>query len=143
MKIRYMNRNAQRLYESIISNITRDFKKPINERRTFDRSTFLQISMHVYRQWLETCDDFVDEQMNNGTLYKGMDFYDAVEIIDRYLNAKLDQLAGGDWWEIGEKAGYTDEEVESIWVDKMQAKVDCICGIDEEDEDEYENDEDM
>lgn len=138
-----MNRNAQRLYESIMSNITRNFRKPINERRTFDRLTFLQTSMHVYRQWLETCDDFVDEQMNNGTLYKGMDFYDAAEIIEKDLNAKLDKAVGGDWWEIGEKAGYTDEEVESIWVDKMQAKVDCICGIDEEDEDEYEDDEDM
>ena len=134
-------RNNKRLYESIMKEVSRTVKMYLNESFYFDRTSFKETSMDVYYEWLNKSDELVNKLFKKGILKQGMDFYEAAEIVEDDLLKRLKKAVGGNWFTVGEESGLTDEEVESIWVDNMQAKVDCISGIDEEIENE-EDDED-
>ena len=134
-------RNNKRLYESIMKEVSSTVKMYLNESFYFDRTSFKETSMDVYYEWLNKSDELVNKLFKKGILKQGMDFYEAAEIVEDDLLKRLKKAVGGNWFTVGEESGLTDEEVESIWVDNMQAKVDCISGIDEEIENE-EDDED-
>ncbi len=133
--------NKRAIYESIMKDVARTVKMYLNESFYFDRTSFKETSMDVYYEWLNKSDELVNKLLKKGILKQGMDFYEAAEIVEDDLLKRLKKAVGGNWFTVGEESGLTDEEVESIWVDNMQAKVDCISGIDEEIEDE-EDDED-
>lgn len=123
-----MKRNNKTLYEKIMRNVSKEVKKVLNENTTdsFDTDSFFEISMDTYYKWLKTAKDLVIKLKNRNKIYDGMDIMDAAEVVEDNLEKALNQAVNGNWWKIGEQSGYSDEEIESIWVDNMQGKIDCI-----------------
>jgi hypothetical protein len=120
------NKQCKQLYESIISKISKDVKKIINESYT-SRSQFYDDTYEFYEEWLDHKGvDTINRLERQGKISTAMDEMDVTDIVLEEFNKLLDNAVGGDWEETGIAAGYTDEELNDIYVDDMQAKVDCI-----------------
>ncbi len=120
------NKQCKQLYESIIRKISKDVKKIINESYT-SRSQFYDDTYEFYEEWLDHKGvDTINRLDRQGKISTAMDEMDVTDIVLEEFNKLLDNVVGGDWEEIGIAAGYTDEELNDIYVDDMQAKVDCI-----------------
>lgn len=120
------NKQCKQLYESIISKISKDVKKIINESYA-NTQQFYDDTHEFYEEWLDHKGvDTINRLERQGKISTDMDEMDITDIVLEEFNKLLDIAVGGDWWAIGIAAGYTDEELNDIYVDDMQAKVDCI-----------------
>ena len=65
-----------------------------------------------------------------------MDWMDAWDILENKFMDGLANAVGGNWWDVGKQCGYTDEQLDNIYNDEMQAKTDIFSAyVDEDDED--------
>lgn len=139
-----MRKNNRALYEQIMRNIAKQVKIALNESfdedevNDFDSESFSEVSMTAYRAWLKNSENIVRQLKKEGELEPGMDFYDALDVIEDNLTQALNKAVGGNWWSIGRESGCN---MDYLWNDKMQAKTDCIEGIEDEDEDDLIDDE--
>lgn len=46
--------------------------------------------------------------------------------VEEKLEERLDKAMGGDWIEVGKQAGFTEEELETLYVDVYQGKTDAF-----------------
>lgn len=130
------------LYESIMRDVSKVVKKHLNENFNYwDTATrtwevcddpkveeFFDNTIEFYEEWLAGEDEnTIDILINTGKLSEGeTDWYDAVDIVFEEFQKGLDAAVGGPWWETGEKLGYSDDDMDRLWNDVMQAKVDCV-----------------
>lgn len=152
-----MRRNNKALYEQIMRNVSKEVKKTLNEfnywyNRTWnvgglgDAEDFFDKTNDFYDEWLSTkAGEVIDELITAGKITDGMDWFDAWELVEDKFQELLDNAVGGDWWELGKKLGYDDDDLDRLYTDVMQAKTDELSGYvqddvivlsDEDDEDD-------
>ncbi len=102
--------------------------------RITSKSEFIRISNKVYQNWLdEDCDDVLYDLENKGIIPTEEDIDDFDDEFDDIWNevepkflSKLDDAVGGDWYQVGNSVGLSNEQLENIYVDKYQAKTDPV-----------------
>ena len=140
-----MIRNNKRLYESIMRDVTKTVKRYLNENIEDDSNRFYDQTMKFYDSWPNLSRKIIERLISKGSITDGMDFDDAWFQIEEEFNKHLNKAVGGDWWEVGESVGLTDEQLDSIYNDEMQAKTDVFSDYLDEDGDyvdlsDYEED---
>ena len=137
LKSRVSSRNSnRRLYESIMRDVAKTIKRHLNEK-AIDKNAFYDDTMAFYDEWLDNlCQVYINDLIHNGEIYNGMDWMDAWDILENKFMDGLANAVGGNWWDVGKQCGYTDEQLDNIYNDKMQAKTDIFSAyVDEDDED--------
>ena len=140
-----MKQYNKRLYEKIMKSASQEVKRSLNEfnywneypSRTWavggtgDPEKFFDNTLKVYDKWCDhKGEETVNDLLKRGVINYDMDFYDVLEKVEEVFNVLLDNAVGGDWWELGKKLGYDDDDLDRLYTDVMQAKVDCISGFD-------------
>jgi len=121
-----MRRNNKALYEKIMRNVSKEVKRTLNEVYNTD-TDFYDISMEVYNNWVNSeGDNIIYKLEKRKKISRDMNDSDLEAEVLSQFDKLLNKAVGGDWWSKGLKAGYTEDELNSIYVDDMQAKVDCI-----------------
>ena len=104
-------------------------QKKKNSNRFYDQT------MKFYNSWPDLSRKIIERLISKGSITDGMDFDDAWFQIEEEFNKYLNKAVGGDWWEVGESVGLTDEQLDSIYNDEMQAKTDVFSDYLDEDGD--------
>ena len=139
------------LYESIMRDVSKVVKRHLNENK-FDgdfhywnpsshiwevcdnpaAEKFFDKTIEYFEDWIHgTGDETIDSLIQSGKLVEGeTEWDDAADMILNEFAKLLDQAIGGDWWQMGEKLGYSDLDTDRLWNDVMQSKTDCICSYD-------------
>ena len=129
--------NKRKLYESIMRDVAKTVKKHLNENynsQITSKSEFIRISNKVYQNWLDkTCNDVLYDLEINGIIPAVEDIDDFDDEFDNIWDEiepiffkKLSDAVGGDWYQVGNSVGLSDEQLENIYVDKYQAKTDPV-----------------
>ena len=83
--------------------------------------------MEFYNEWIYgKGSEVINELDEQGIISSDMDEDEVFDIVLSKFNKLLNNAVGGDWWEKGQAAGYSEDELNDFYVDNMQAKVDCI-----------------
>ena len=156
--------NNRALYESIMRKVSKEVKKSLNEfnywqnriwriKGTGKPEKFFDKTNNFFDDWCSgKAVEVINELIDNGEIFDGMDWDEAWDLVENKFQELLNQAVGGDWWRIGKKLGYDDEDLDRIYNDVMQAKTDdlanyCVNDVivlsdDEDDYDDYDDYED-
>jgi len=145
-----MIRNTnKKLYESIMRDVAKTVKLYLNEK--FEDEDYVENpkyyrfydqTMEFYDSWPDLSTKIIERLISNGSITDGMEFEDAwfqiEEEFDKYLSKAVgaNWAVGENWWDVGKSVGFTDEQLDSIYNDEMQAKSDVFTDyLDDEDGD--------
>lgn len=139
-----MEKYNKQLYERIMKSVSQEIKRSLNEFNYWDAFSsrtwlvggtgapekFFDNTLKAYDEWCDhKGEETVNDLLDRGIINYDMDFYDALDKVEEIFNILLDNAVGGKWWELGKKLGYDDDDLDRLYNDVMQAKVDCMCGF--------------